>query len=263
MDNRPIGIFDSGIGGLTVLRRMKEILPNEYFIYLGDTLNFPYGEKSKEKIIKYSQNNIEYLIKQNVKMIVIACGTATSQALEEMRKIFDIPIFGIIDPTVEYLKEMNLQKIGILATTGTIKSGAWEKQIKKKIPNIEVINKACPLLASIAEDGKAKTEKSLKAVHEYVKIFKKEKVNTLILGCTHYPVYDEIIQKEFSNKAILIDTGIAVAKKVKRYLLENNLSNCKKTKMSKIVITKNEKDFNLKAKNILKSTQMLDITTIN
>ena len=263
MDKRPIGIFDSGIGGLTVLQKLEEALPNEEFIYLGDNLNFPYGEKSKDKIVIYSKKNIEYLISQNVKMIIIACGTATSQSLDEMKEIFDIPIIGIIEPTIEYVKQMNIEKIGIIATTGTIRSGAWEKSLKEKIPNIKVINKACPLLANIAEEGKAKSKESLDAIHEYMQIFKDNRVNTIILGCTHYPIYDEIIKKEFSNKITLINTGIAVTKKVKEHLIKNNIQNTEERKMSKIVITKEEKDFNLKAKNILKSTQTLDITMIN
>ena len=127
MDKRPIGIFDSGIGGLTVLKKLEEALPNEQFIYLGDTLNFPYGEKSKGEIINYSKTNIEYLLSQKVKMIIIACGTATSQALEEMKSIFDIPIIGIIEPTAKYVKEMRYKKIGVIATTGTIRAEHGKK----------------------------------------------------------------------------------------------------------------------------------------
>ena len=263
MDNRKIGIFDSGIGGLTVLKEIEKKIPNENYIYLGDTLNFPYGEKSKEEIINYSKKNIEYLISQNIKMVIIACGTATSQSLEEMRTIFNIPIIGIISPTVDYVKSLNIRKIGVIATTGTIRSGAWEKNLKDEIAGIEVINKACPLLASIAEEGEAKSKKSIETVHEYMKIFKENKVDTIILGCTHYPIYDEIIKNEFSNKVNLINTGVAVAENVKKYLEKNNLENIGEKKMSKIIITKQEKDFEKKAKNILKSTQTLDITRFN
>ena len=158
---------------------------------------------------------------------------------------------------------MGYKKIGVIATTGTIRSGAWEKELKKNVSDIEVINQACPLLASIAEEGKAKSKESIEAVHRYMQIFKSNDVNTIILGCTHYPIYDEIIQKEFSNKAILINTGTAVAEKVKKYLKKNNMENTNERKMSKIEITKQEKDFLVKAKNILKSPQMLDITRCN
>ena len=260
MNTRAIGIFDSGIGGLTVLKELEERLPEENFIYLGDTLNFPYGDKTKEEIISFSKKNMEYLISQNVKMVVIACGTATSQALDVMKEIFDIPIIGIIEPTVDYVGTLGLQRIGVIATTGTIKSGAWEKSLKQKIPYMEVINKACPVLATIAEEGKAKPKESLEAIHEYMKIFKENQVNTLILGCTHYPIYDEIIQNEFSNKVTLINTGIAVAQKVKKYLAQNQMQNQGAKKQAKIVITKEEIDFDKKAENILKCTKKLDIT---
>ena len=231
MDKRPIGIFDSGIGGLTVLKKLEEVLPNEKFIYLGDTLNFPYGEKSREEIIKCSKSNIDYLLNQNVKMVIIACGTATSQSLEEMKKIYSIPIEGIIEPTVDLVKKMNIQKIGVIATTGTVKSGAWETKLKEKNPTIEVISKACPLLANIAEEGRAKSKESLDAIHDYMQIFKDNRVDTIILGCTHYPIYDEIIKKEFNLPITLINTGTAIAEKVKKYLKENNIENTEERKI--------------------------------
>ena len=172
MDNRPIGIFDSGVGGITVLKEIYKQLPNEHLIYLGDTKNFPYGNKNKEEIIKFAIQNVEYLIKKNVKIIVIACGTATSQAIEILQNKFEIPIMGIIEPTVEYVKNKNYNKIGVIATEGTIRNGAWENKLKEKIQNIEVINKACPMLATIAEEGRATGEEGRKAIKEYMEIFK-------------------------------------------------------------------------------------------
>ena len=263
MDIRPIGIFDSGIGGLTVLKEMKKALPGEDYIYLGDTLNFPYGEKTKEEIISFAKKNIEFLKLKNVKLIIIACGTATSQALKEMQEIFDIPIIGIITPTVRYVKELNLKKVGVIATSGTIRSGVFEKELKENIKNIEVINKACPLLASIAEEGKAKSKKSIDTIHNYMQIFKENNVDTIILGCTHYPIYDEIIKAEFKGNVNLINTGFAVAKNVKKYLKDQNMENKSEMKYSKIVITKEEQEFVKKAKNILKSGEKLDIAIIN
>jgi len=260
MCENPIGIFDSGIGGLTVLKELEKILPEENFIYLGDTLNFPYGDKTKEEIIQFSKKNIEYLISQEVKMVIIACGTATSQSLAIMQEMFDMPIMGIIEPTTQYVKEMNLKKVGVIATTGTIRSGAWEKSLKQKIPNIEVISEACPLLASMAEEGKATSKESLDAIHNYMEIFKQNHIDTIILGCTHYLIYEEIIKNEFSNKVNLINTGEAVAKKVENYLIQNNLQGKATKSESKIVISKKEKNFDKIAKNILKSSKKLDIT---
>jgi glutamate racemase len=260
MDTRPIGVFDSGIGGLTVLKELEETFKEENFIYLGDTLNFPYGDKTKEEIISFSKSNIEYLISKNVKMIIIACGTATSQSLDEMRELFDIPIMGIIEPTVQYVKNMSIRKIGVIATTGTIRSGAWEKSLKKQISDIEVVSNACPLLAGIAEEGKATSKESIEAVHNYMEIFKQNHIDTIILGCTHYPIYDEIIKKEFSYKVNLINTGKAVAQNVKKYLSENKIQNKGVKNPPKIILSKKETDFDQKAKNILKSAKKLDIT---
>ena len=218
VDNRPIGVFDSGVGGLTVLEEIKKINPNEKYIYLKDSENFPYGEKSKEEIIKLTRNNIKKLLEQNVKMVVIACGTATSQSLDIVKNEFDIPIIGIIEPTVNYVTKLNLEKIGVMATVGTIRSGMWEKSIKENLPKIQVINQACPVLASMAEEEKIYSKESLDAVHEYVKIFKENNVDTIILGCTHYPMYDEIIRNEFDYDVNLINVGVAVADEVKLIL---------------------------------------------
>ena len=222
MDNRPIGVFDSGVGGLTVLKEIKKKNPKEKYIYLKDSKNFPYGERSKEEIINLTRNNIKKLLEKNVKMVIIACGTATSQALDIVKNEFDIPIIGIIEPTVNYIKKLNLKKIGVMATVGTIRSGMWEKCIKEKQPNIEVINQACPVLASMAEEERIYSKESLEAVHEYVQIFKSNNVDTIILGCTHYPMYDEIIKKEFDYEVNLINVGVAVSEKVKN-ILKNKL----------------------------------------
>ncbi len=260
MDNRPIGIFDSGLGGITVLYELKKVMPEENFIYYGDTLNFPYGNKKKEQIIEYSNKITKYLISQNVKMIIVACGTATSQALDVINNKYKIPIEGIINPTVEYIKNKRLKNVGVIGTIGTIRSKAWENQLKAQIPNIEVINKACPLLAEIVEEDKAKSKESIRAIHNYMKVFKENNIKDIILGCTHYSIIDELIKKEFQYNVNLINTGKAIATKVKKYLIENNmLSNAKKEEI-KMVFSKKENNFENNIKNILKSTKMLDIT---
>lgn len=260
MDNRPIGIFDSGLGGLTVLYELKKVMPEENYIYYGDTLNFPYGNKTKEQIIEYSNKITKYLISQNVKMIIVACGTATSQALDVINNKYKIPIEGIIDPTVEYVKNKKIKNIGVIGTIGSIRSRAWENQLKAQIPNINVINKACPLLAEIVEEDKAKSKESIKAIHNYMKVFKENNIKDIILGCTHYSIIDELIKKEFQYNVNLINTGKAVATKVKKYLIENNmLSNAKKEEI-KMVFSKKENTFENNIKKILKSTKMLDIT---
>ena len=261
MDNRPIGIFDSGVGGITILKEIQKRLPNENYIYLGDTKNFPYGEKNREEIIKFAIQNVEYLIKKNVKIIVIACGTATSQAIDVLKGRFDIPIIGVIEPTVQYVKEKNYKKIGIIATEGTIKSKAWERKLKENNSDIAIISKACPMLAEIAEEGKAQSKEGRKIIKEYMKPFKEKNIDKIILGCTHYPIYEKIIREELKYEVELINTGVMVAEYLENYLSINNLKSNKFDKEEKIYLTKPEKEFEIIAKNIM--NEEINIEKIN
>ena len=252
MDKRPIGIFDSGVGGITVLKEIKERLPKEDIIYLGDTKNFPYGNKSKEDIIRFSIDNVQKLLKQNVKIIVIACGTATSQAIEILKEKFNIPTIGIIEPTVKYIKNQKFDKVGVIATEGKIKNGAWERKLKEQIPNIQVINKACPMLATIAEEGKAKSKEGRSVIKEYMIPFKEKRVNKIILGCTHFPIYEQIIREELEYDVELINTGKFVSLELEQILKKNNLENDNFNKGNIIIdLTKQEEQFNVIAQNIL------------
>ena len=260
MDKRPIGIFDSGVGGLTVLAEIRRALPDENIIYLGDTLNFPYGNRSKEEIVEFSINNVKILIEKGVKLIIIACGTATSQALEILKEKFDMPIIGIIEPTVEYVKEQGYKEIGVIATEGTIRSGAWENKLKDEISEIKVTNKACPMLATIAEEGRAQSDEGKKVIKEYMKPFKEKNINKIILGCTHYPIYEKIIRKELEYDVELINTGVTVAKYLKKYLKINDLEANEKNIRGEIYLTKPEEEFKEIAKNIL--NENLDIQDI-
>ena len=260
MDNRTIGIFDSGVGGLTVLAEIRKNLPNENIIYLGDTKNFPYGNRSKEEIIEFAIQNVETLIKKQVKIIVIACGTATSQALDVVKEKFDIPIIGIIEPTVEYIENQKYDELGVIATEGTIRSGAWEQKLKEKMPEIKVTNKACPMLATIAEEGKAQSPEGRQVIKEYMAPFKEKHIDKIILGCTHYPIYEKIIREELGYEVELINTGVTVSKYLQKYLKQNNLENNETTKTEKIFLTKPEKEFKKIAKNIL--NENLDIQAI-
>ncbi|MCI9015710.1 MAG: glutamate racemase [Clostridia bacterium] len=227
MDTRAIGIFDSGVGGLTVLLEIAKALYNEELIYLGDTKNFPYGDKSKENIIKIAKKCVKFFIDKNVKLIVIACGTATTQAIEELRETFNIPIIGIVTPTIEAIKKqtINGEKIGIIATEGTIRSKKWEKELKYNIPNIEIINQACPLLAPMAEQGWIVNNVAKETIKEYMKPFINQNISKLILGCTHYPLFKEIIREELGNDVDIINTGEKMANYLKEYLKEKGLEN--------------------------------------
>lgn len=250
MNKNAIGIFDSGVGGLTVLKELQRQMKNENYIYIGDTANFPYGNKSKETIINLCKKRIEMLIELDVKMIVIACGTATSQALEEMKKIFNIPIIGIIEPTVDYIQEKKLKEIGVIATLGTIRSNGWEKEIKKKNKNAIVKSKACPLLAPMAEEGWVENEIAKLTIHEYLKDIKN--IDSLILGCTHYPLFKKLIKYELDKKVEIINTGEMVAKEVKKYITRNNIANEQKNiSKTEIYLTDQECNFIHVAETIL------------
>ena len=251
MDNRPIGVFDSGLGGLNVLKEVRKVLPNENYIYLGDTKRFPYGQKSKEAIIDISKQNVEFLINQDVKCVVIACGTATSQALEELKKHYNIPIYGIIEPTVLNLKERINEPttIGIIATKGTIRSNEWAKKINAFIPNAKVVSSAAPLLATMAEEGWLTNEVAEYTVKEYMKEFKD--VDKLILGCTHYPLFKTLMQKELSDKVEIIDTGVEMAIFLKKELAKNGMLSDNNNGSYKIFLTDIEESFAKSGTNIL------------
>lgn len=257
-DIRPIGMFDSGVGGLTVLKEIIEENPNENIIYLGDTKRFPYGSKSKESIIDLTKKGIEFLISKNVKAIIIACGTATSQALEEVKKQYDIPIIGIIDSTVDYIKEnRSLRKIGVIATTGTIRSKGWENKIYEKIPDAIISAKACPLLAPMAEEGWTDNEIAKLTVKEYLKDF--IDIDCLILGCTHYPLFKEVIQKELKENVEIINTGEMLSKDLRKALIENNKENENLNKgKCEIYLSDIETNFVYVAKKLLKDDEIVE-----
>lgn len=258
MNSNSIGIFDSGVGGMTVFSEIAKQLPNESMIYLGDTKNFPYGNKSKDNIIRIANKCVKFLISKNVKMVVIACGTATSQAIEVLKENFDIPIIGIIEPTILDLKqEENIKNIGVIATDGTIRSGQWEKQIKKALPNVNVINKACPLLAAMAEEGWTDNDVAKAAINEYLSAFNGYNLDKLILGCTHYPLFQKIIREKLGDGVDIINTGTKIAKYLKEYLKKNNLENdANNIAKNQIYLTDIECNFIKVAKNISKDLNL-------
>ncbi len=261
MDTRPIGMFDSGVGGMTVLKEIKEKLPNEEIIYLGDTKRFPYGSKSKETIIELTKKGIEFLIEKNVKAIIIACGTATSQALDVVRKIYNIPIIGIIEPTVEYIQhKQNIKSVGIIATAGTIRSNGWEICIREKINNISVINKACPLLAPMAEEGWTDNEIAKLAVSEYLKDI--GNIDSLILGCTHYPLFEDVIKQVLGDKVEIINTGKMIANFMKQLLKDKDIENEELNNNCRIYLTDVECNFVNVARKLIKEELMIDKANI-
>ncbi|MBV6478680.1 MAG: Glutamate racemase [Ignavibacteria bacterium] len=227
--SNPIGVFDSGIGGLTVAKSLFGILPNENIIYFGDTARLPYGTKSKETVIRYSVEIAKFLLDKNVKMIVVACNTASSVALPYLRKLSNVPVIGVIKPgSKAAVSATNNYRIGVIGTLGTVQSYAYKTQIHKFDRNIEVFSKACSLFVQLAEDGWTENKIAALIAKEYLSGFKDDKIDTLILGCTHYPVLKIIISKVLGRKIRLIDSGEETAKEVRRLLEQFHLVNNKK-----------------------------------
>ncbi len=212
MDNRSIGIFDSGLGGLTVMKCVMDELPHESIVYFGDTGRVPYGTKSKETIIKYSMSDVHFLESNDVKLIIIACGTASSIALPYIKT--DVPVIGVVDATAEAaVRATKNKKVGIIGTGATIKSGAYEKIIKKH--GIDTYSKACPLFVPLVENGHFETEVVRLVAEEYLAPIKQQGVDTLILGCTHYPHLKKVIGEFMGDDVVLIDPGAEAAKFIK------------------------------------------------
>lgn len=224
MDDRPIGVFDSGIGGLTVLNEIMEQLPGEDIIYFGDTARIPYGTRSKETVIKYSFQCIKFLMSKNIKAIVIACNTASAIALKEASKHFDIPIIGVIEPgaNAAVLTSKN-RKIGVIGTTGTINSESYQNTIRKVDKNTEVIGIACPLFVQIVEEGWEDTDVAMLTSEKYLMELKEHNIDTLVLGCTHYPILRYTLAKTMGKGVNLVNPAYETAKATKEMLKDKNL----------------------------------------
>lgn len=214
MNNKAIGVFDSGIGGLTVYKALKAKLPGEKVIYLGDTARLPYGTKSAETIIRFSQDNANFLMERNVKIIVVACNSASSYALPFLQDQLDIPVLGVIEPGSEAAVQYSDQRIGIIGTSATISSGAYERAIKEKNPQVETISKECPLFVPLVEEGWINHEVTRLVIQEYLQPIKEKGINSLVLGCTHYPVLKKPIAAFMGNGIKLIDSAETITEKV-------------------------------------------------
>lgn len=224
--SNPIGIFDSGIGGLTVVKSLDSSLANENIIYFGDTARVPYGSKSNQKVIEYSVQDAKYLLSKNVKMIVVACNTASSIALESLRKEFNIPILGMIEPGAKAaIKATKNKRIGVIGTEATISNKAYSTALLKKDNSLQVFEKACPLFVPLAEEGWIDHKATKIIAEEYLSELKKEKIDTLILGCTHYPILRNVIQEVIGKNVKLIDSGSAASVEVEDYLSGRGLRN--------------------------------------
>ena len=224
----PIGIFDSGVGGLTVAKKIFQILPKEDVIYFGDTGRYPYGPRSKESVKKFSLQNMNFLLSQKVKCVVVACNTASALALDDLEKDHKIPMVGVVKPgALAAAKATRNGKIGVIGTLGTIFSGAYEKAIHEIDPQKKVYSVSCPLFVALAEEGYINKKATHLIAQEYLDPLIKKKVDTLVLGCTHYPLLKNVISKIMGEKVKLIDSAEATAMEVKKVLTEKGLLNRK------------------------------------
>ncbi|MBN1869415.1 MAG: glutamate racemase [Candidatus Omnitrophica bacterium] len=218
-DNRPIGVFDSGLGGLTVVRELMRQLPLEDIVYYGDTARVPYGTKSKEAIVRFSIENTGILLKHKVKMVVVACNTSSSYALNALRKKFRVPVVGVIDPGAKRAISLTKnKKVGVIATSATIASGKYVQAIKTFDKSVEVFAKACPLFVPLAEEGWFHKPVTVDIAKEYLLPLKKSGIDALILGCTHYPLLKKALRAAVGKEVALVDSAREVASDVKALL---------------------------------------------
>lgn len=219
MNNRPIGVFDSGVGGLTVYRAIKQRLPNERVIYLGDTARIPYGTRSPSTVRRYAHQDAAFLIKHDVKMMVVACNTISSVALESLTEKFPVPVLGVIEPGAKMaVKQTRNGRVGVIATEATVESCAYQKAIKKIAPEVEVFAQACPLFVSLAEEGWSEHEATRLIAQEYLEPLVASGIDTLVLGCTHYPILRRTIQSIVGTGVRLLDSGECAAAEVEQII---------------------------------------------
>lgn len=224
MKNTPIGIFDSGIGGLTVVSEIAEKLPFEDIIYLGDTLRFPYGTKTPDQLRQFTGQICRYLIEKEVKMIIIACNSASSVALEWAQEQFELPVIGVVEPGARaaFMATVN-RRIGVIGTQATVESGAYVKAVHAFDAGLHVFQSACPKFASYVEDGRVDGDDIYEIAENYLKILKKEDIDTLILGCTHYPLLSSLLSKVMGRKTRLINSAEETALEAKEILKRKDI----------------------------------------
>ncbi|MBP9711445.1 MAG: glutamate racemase [Candidatus Pacebacteria bacterium] len=225
MDARPIGVFDSGIGGLTVLKELQKAMPNENFIYLADQAHLPYGNKSKKELIGITSTIMNYFLTKDVKLVVIACNTATANTIDALRKKYSLPIVGTIPAVKPAAENTKTGTIAVLSTPATAKSSALKKLIRQYCRGIKVLNIPCPDLVAQIEKGDLDSTKTKKLLEKYLKPVIDSNADHVVLGCTHYPLLKKQMQKILGRKVKIIDSGTAIAKRTKHILQRENIEN--------------------------------------
>jgi len=224
LDDRPIGVFDSGVGGLTVVKQVLDNLPNEGIVYFGDTARGPYGPKSPRVVTQFAVENARFLLSKKVKIIVVACNTASAVALNPLRERFDLPVVGVVEAGARAaVARTRNGKVGVIGTIGTITSQAYRRAISALNPSLQIYAQACPLFVSLAEEGWTDGKAALLIAKEYLKPLRKQGIDTLLLGCTHYPLLRKTIQMAVGEKVVLADCGEEVVREIRSLLSERQL----------------------------------------
>jgi len=244
MNTHPIGIFDSGVGGLTVVDKVSRLLPKEKIIYFGDTARVPYGNKSRETVTRFSKEIVRFLLKFRVKLIIVACNTASSLSLGSLRRSFAVPIIGVIKPGVcEALKATKAGRIGVIGTEATISSNTYKRKIKSADKRCLIVQKACPLFVSLVENKWLNDDITLRVARKYLVPVLDKGIDTLILGCTHYPLLKNAIGKIMGKNVKLVDSSAAVAKYTKRLLEKKGLLNNAKRRNARFFVSDDRQGF--------------------
>ena len=217
-----IGVFDSGVGGLTVFREIVRAVPYESLVYLGDSARVPYGTKSPETIVRYSLQAADHLLSRGIKMLVVACNTATASALPDLQKRLPIPVIGVVEPGARAAVAATSGRVGVIATEGTVRAKAYTKAIHALNPNIEVIESAAPLFVALAEEGWAHTHVAREVAEIYLEPLMDAGIDTLVLGCTHYPILRATIEKVVGEKVRIVDSAETTARAVREALGTTN-----------------------------------------
>ncbi|HEX7153891.1 MAG TPA: glutamate racemase [Thermoanaerobaculia bacterium] len=219
---QPIGVFDSGVGGLTVFREIARALPHEALVYLGDSARVPYGTKSPETIVRYSLEAAQHLLARDIKLLVVACNTATAAALPTLMAKLSVPVIGVVEPGARAAVAATKGRVGVIATEGTVKSQAYTKAIKAIDPSVEVIEMAAPLFVPLAEEGWAHTHVAREVAEIYLAPLVDQGIDTLVLGCTHYPILRGTIEKVVGDRVAIVDSAETTAKTVAALCRESN-----------------------------------------
>ena len=236
MKSQPIGFLDSGVGGLSVVKEVMKRLPNEQIVFIGDTARNPYGNRTTEEVIQFSRELADFLIHKDIKMLVVACNTATAAALEVLKKELTIPVIGVIEPgSQSAIEQTKNGEIGVIGTVATINSNEYQKKIKTLHPSAIVHTLSVPKFVEIVENNDLASEHARTVIREELKPLKTTEIDTLILGCTHYPLLEKLIQEYLGNTVTLIDPAILTTQLIEDYLRENDLLNEQSDKSKKSI----------------------------